>query len=461
MIFKTIKQLTMTQNRMMYLLVLIPLITTVSCKKFLDKKSDTTLVVPKSISDIQGILDDNFFMNSQTPGFGETSSDDYFVPMAIYNSLPKINQEAYTWRLENYSYSNDWSTCYIPVYNSNYCLEKVEKIIKSPQNESSWNNIKGSALFFRAFYFLNLVWEYGKAYDDNTSSTDLGIVLRLTSDFNIPSVRSSVKECYERIIQDLNEAVLYLPEHPLNVMRPSKPAGYALLARAYLTMRKYDSAFKYADLFIQRQNRLLDYNSAEVNINSNIPFQPFNEEIVFYSTQSFFYSPKTPSRARIDTILYAEFNDNDIRKTAFFKSDNGYYRFKGNYSSAQSLFFTGIAVDEIYLIRAECNARLGKLDEALNDLNALLIKRFKEGTFIMVTANSSSEALDIILKERRKELLMRGLRWIDIKRLNLEGAGIIPKRLIGSTTFQLQVNDRKYALPLPMDIINITGMPQN
>jgi starch-binding outer membrane protein, SusD/RagB family len=63
--------------------------------------------------------------------------------------------------------------------------------------------------------------------------------------------------------------------------------------------------------------------------------------------------------------------------------------------------------------------------------------------------------------ERRKELTMRGLRWIDIKRLNKEGAGIVLKRLIGDKTYTLQPNDPRYALPLPADIILNTGMQQN
>jgi starch-binding outer membrane protein, SusD/RagB family len=56
---------------------------------------------------------------------------------------------------------------------------------------------------------------------------------------------------------------------------------------------------------------------------------------------------------------------------------------------------------------------------------------------------------------------MRGLRWIDIKRLNKEGAGIVLKRLIGDKTYTLQPNDPRYALPLPADIILNTGMQQN
>jgi len=57
--------------------------------------------------------------------------------------------------------------------------------------------------------------------------------------------------------------------------------------------------------------------------------------------------------------------------------------------------------------------------------------------------------------------LFRGLRWIDIKRLNKEGAGIIPIHSLGMQQFSLIPNDNKYALPIPSDIIKMTGMQQN
>jgi len=56
---------------------------------------------------------------------------------------------------------------------------------------------------------------------------------------------------------------------------------------------------------------------------------------------------------------------------------------------------------------------------------------------------------------------MRGLRWMDIKRLNKENRNITIKRLIGGQEFTLSPNANYYALPLPNDIIQLTGMQQN
>lgn len=95
------------------------------------------------------------------------------------------------------------------------------------------------------------------------------------------------------------------------------------------------------------------------------------------------------------------------------------------------------------------------------DLNALLKQRYKSGTFLPLTATDNNDALSKILVERQKELVMRGTRWTDIKRLNKMGAGITLRRNINGQLFTLPPNDNRYALALPDDIITLSGMKQN
>lgn len=432
-----------------------------SCKKYLDEKSNKKLVVPKTIEDLQGLFDHSYIMNNRTTGFGETAADDYFATTNNYNSFYEFDRLSYMWELKNYNYPNDWANSYVVIWNANYALDGISNIERTSINGIKWDNVKGSALFYRGYYYLGLAWDFCKAYDLVSSKQDLGLVLRTGSNFNVPSSRSTVEESYSQIINDLKASVNYLPINPIHPLRPSKAAAYAALGRVYLSMRFYDSAYKYADLALQIKNDLLDYNSSEVDAAGFTPFQPYNKEIIFYTCQSGAYSTTTPAFCSIDTILYNSYLINDKRKTVFFRPFNGYSRFKGNYSADNNVLFSGIATDEIYLTRAECHARKGQIALAMNDLNTLLIKRWNTGTFIPLTASTQQDALQIILTERRKELLMRCLRWIDIKRFNKEGANILPKRVVGNVTYTLTPNHNKYALPLPSDIINLTGMPQN
>lgn len=431
----------------------------ISCNKFLEEKPDKQLVELNTLNDLQALLDDEDLMNeTSTPGFGETSADDYFVSMETFNSLNEFDRGVYIWDVKDYNFDNDWSSIYRGIYPPNYCLDYLQKIERSAQNHDQWNNVKGQALFHRAYRFLGLVWDYGKAFDEASSSKDLGIVLRLSSDPSIPSKRATVRECYERVIQDVAEAAQTLPDNPLIVTRPSKAAAYGLLARCYLSMRKYDSAYKYANLSLQIKNTLFDFNQL-ADINANAPFPMFNSEIIFYSTQTPNYSTKIMSL--IDTLLYSTYKNNDLRKAAYFSPLDGYVAFKGSYSHfGFGRLFTGLTTSEMFIVRAECLARAGRYEAALNDLNAVLEKRWAAGTFEPISEGDSEVVLHAILLERRKELLFRGLRWIDIKRLNMEGYNIVIKRMT-DRGYELLPNDGRYALPLPKDIVDLTGMPQN
>lgn len=438
-----------------------------SCNKFLSKKSNSTLVTPSTISELQRLLDDTNLMNEKaTPSFGETSADDYFLPNKTYNSLPIAYHKIYTWQYFDIGSGNDWSQAYTKVYNANFCLEMIKKINRTNKNQTAWNNVKGSALYFRAYYYLNLAWNYAKAYNTKTASKDLGIVLRQTSDYNIPSVRASVEQTYKKIIQDTKISIKYLPKYPIVLTRPSKMAAYGLLARTYLSMRDYPNALLYADSCLNLNDQLINYNEDNdiVNdINENVPFKQLNKETIFYTEMNNSLGlHRTTIRSRIDTILFTKYNDHDLRKKAFFtQNQDGYEMFKANYSGDINKLFTGIATDEMYLIRSECNIRVFDTQKGLNDLNTLLMNRWEKGYYKSYKNLSDEKALDIVLSERRKELLMRGLRWMDIKRLNMGGRNIIIKRIENEKTFTLNPNANYYALPLPEDIIRITGMPQN
>lgn len=438
-----------------------------SCSKYLDIQSNDGLVIPKTLEDLQKLLDNTLTMNRGIGSMGEISADDYFLEQSVLDMQTDMDRLNYTWQNNLYNFSNDWSAGYAPVYISNLVLERLTKIGRTAANASDYDRIKGTALFAKSNQYLSLLWNYAKAFHSTTAASDLGIVLRNSSDMNDKSKRSSVLACYSTLLNDLRTASNLLPQASIHVMRPSKAAAYGLLARAYLSMAKYDSAYYYADKMLHIKNDLMDFNNpAEVNLVGENPFLRYNKEIVGYYEQT---SNGTPliRIAQMDTVVYSSFDTNDLRKQAYFKpGSGGYQAFKGNYAVASNAWetlspFGGIAVDEVYLIRAECLARAGELVKAQADLNKLLATRYKAGTFRPYQLTVAADVLNLILRERRKELTFRGLRWIDIKRLNLEGANIVQRRFLAGKEYQLEPNANRYALPLPDDIIRVTGMEQN
>lgn len=440
------------------------------CKKYLDYPFRNNVRIPTYLSDLQGLLDDAATMNeNRTPSFVETSSDDYFCLPERYATLDDWTKQAYIWRPYDYRYPNDWAICYYPVYIANFCLEMSKNIERTSANASDWDHVSGSAHFFRAYYFLTLAWTYAKAYDEASASLDKGIVLRLTSNYNDPSVRSSVAETYKQVIQDARISATLLPDLPLHSFRPSRASAYGLLARTYLSMRMYDSAYHYADLALAIKSDLVNYNGDPDlgTLTINYPFKRFNKETVFYTEMNTTGTSSLilASRARIDSILMSHYEANDLRRVAYFTKSGNNYQFKGSYTQT-SRNFTGISTPELLLTRAECLARSAvngsdNLQKALTDLNNLLSKRYRMAEFTPVTADSREAVIDRVLLERRKELLFRGLRWIDIKRLNKEGRNIVLRRLLEGNIYSLEPNASYYALPIPVDIIEVAGIPQN
>jgi hypothetical protein len=432
-----------------------------SCTKYLEERPNKAMVVPHSVTDYTALLDAAFLLNVGYPSAGEIGSDNIWVTATDFAALSdRTARHAYIWDrdLFNDNENNDWSFPYQTVLYANTAAEGIEKVARTAANASEWDNVKGTALFFRAFAFYNLAQQFCVPYNEATAATDMGIPIRLSPDLSSPSRRASVEATYRQIMEDARAASGLLPITPLHRTRPSKGAAFALLARTALTMGQYSEAVRWGDSCLALPHALLDYNTLSATVAN--PLRRFNSEVLFHATLAS-KSILTPTIGKIDSLLYRSYATNDLRRTLFFKATPGGVSFYGSYDGTNSLF-GGIALDEVYLIKAEGEARLGRTADALSALNALLVKRYRTGTFVPVTASSAEAALRVILEERLKELLLRGLRWSDLRRLNRESDKAVEvKRVISGMTYVLPPDDRRYTLPLPEKAVQLGGIPQN
>lgn len=457
------------------------LLTLTSCKKeFLDQKPDLTLAVPHTLTDCQAMLDDYTRMNAGYPDHGEGASDNYFFSDIVFDNLIYFGETPedkynYLWNPAG-EHVEQWQNCYNVIYSANMVLQVLEKFSSADRD---FNSIKGSALFYRAFAYYNLTQLFCKPYTAAASNTDLGIPLRLTPDPKEPVTRGTVKQVYDRITQDLTEATALLSKDVPVKSRPSKAAGYAALARTYLAMEDYGNAEKMADECLKLHSTLIDYNltsdpatATTVNTSQFKRFLRFNAEVIFQATTGF--TQMSYDQAMVNPDLYDSYLPNDRRKDVFFTlsfdiytGDPG-YAFIGNYdgtdvNSESPNLFVGFATDELYLIRAECRARAGQTGSAMADLNTLMVKRM-EPPYINRTAVSAEDALKQILIERRKELLFRGLRWTDLRRLNRDTrfAVTLYRNMNNLVYSPLKPDDLRYVMLIPTkQEINLTGMAQN
>lgn len=457
----------MKKNRIW--IVLFGVMVLISCKKtaFLEEKPTSQIVQPRTLTDFQQLLDNTEVLN-YTGGLSQISADDQQVPFANYQLGSATERNAYIWNKEIYEGDvaiRDWNVLYQGIFYSNVVLEGLSKsnITSTPAGK----NIKGWALFSRAYAFFDLTQNFCNTYDVGSASTDLGIPLRLSPGIDEILQRSTLQQSYDQILADALESLplLQIERPTANLNRPSKVAAFAFLARVYLNMRNYTQAENYADKCLELYNTLVDYNT--VNQTSATPFSPTNDELIYSSVQVATYSRTTgvsaTSSAKVSPNLLSLYASNDLRLKVFYAlGTDGTYTKKRGYNGSGVYHFTGLATDEIYLIKSECLARRNETKSAMDILNMLLIKRLSNTTpYVPIIANSASEALSQILLERRKELAWRGLRWQDIKRLNKEGANITLTRLLNGTNYILPTNDPRYVFPIPDDEISSSGIQQN
>lgn len=438
-----------------------------SCTKdALDQKTSSTIAVPSTIGDYQQLLDglDGPAINYGPSFFsyrslGNFLSDDANVTTGNYQTYfqgtPFITG-VLTWNKDMFSSLTtvaEWDKAYQDLLTINLSLEGLAGIDTTAANSSTWDLAEGMGLFLRGQIFYNLAQFWAQPYHVATAATDQGIVLRTVSSTSAPTTRSTVQASYDQILTDLKASVALLPDNssagtPQAKVRPSKAAAYAMLARVYLAMGDSANLLNYADSALQLYSTLIDYNTVAGG------FQLYNAETLYSTidqegTVGSFFGPW-----EVDSALVNQYDANDLRKTLFFNNNSfvGGYGFTGDYSGYYS--FTGIGTDELYLMRAEANARLGNTSAAMADLNTLLTARYVTGTYTNRTAANAGDALTQILAERRKELVFRGSRWTDLRRLggDVRFAYTLTRTLLGQT-YTLPPGDPRYTLQVPAYVI--------
>lgn len=443
-----------------------------SCKKsFLDAKPNSSIINPTTLTDYQELLDNNTALNS-TGALPQMSCDDYFV--LDKTSLDALDfptyKGAYLWRKDLFGGETniqDWNGDFKAVFYANSILDGLNTVDENSSNQVEYNNIKGEALFFRAYAFYDLARSFCPVYNQGTATTDLGLPLRKSSGIDLILKRSTLQETFNQIIADLNSSATLLRDDfsTLNRNRPSKTAVNAMLARVYLYMGKYTEAANASNLCLSKYNTLIDYNI--ISTSAKTPFSYSTDETIFFSRQQISYAYTTGYTTNwttigVDTNLLKTYAAQDLRFPIFFGLNSlNNYNVKRGYVGGGFYGFTGLATDEVMLIKAECAARDNDAQTAINTLNKLLVNRYKTGSFIPLVASTGISALSQVLLERRKELIWRALRWSDLKRFNRDGANITLQRNLSGVIYTLPPNSPLYVFPIPDDEIALSGIQQN
>lgn len=426
---------------------------------FLDIKRDQSMVVPESIEDFQALMDNTGVMNISSLHLPEIATDDFIVPDQVYNSLSSVLQrQAYIWQFDNMfegQSTDDWDRGYKKILFANVAIEGLNKI---ENKDEMWKTVMGRALFFKAEAYFHLVQVFCTPYQPATVNSVLGLVLKHSANVNENLKRSSLEETYGEILSLLHQAVDFLEVDVETVSRPSKAAAHALLTRVYLSMGDYSSALKHASHSLKYKHDVLDYSTIDHLLPK--PFDLYNKETVYYANN-------LNVRILLSNVMFvsqdlvASHHPADLRKNIYYQKEGDAWRFKGSYGEWDS--FTGITVPEMLLSKAECELRLGDGEKAKETLRILIEKRYQGTDYESEINVMSTEALlRTILSERRKELLFRGIRWFDLRRLSaIENEHIKLNRMVSGKGYELVFDGKKEVFPIPDKALENSEIKQN
>ncbi|MFC0317989.1 MULTISPECIES: RagB/SusD family nutrient uptake outer membrane protein [Olivibacter] len=294
--------------------------------------------------------------------------------------------------------NNNWSGLYQSLYQVNNVLHIMAGL---PQSDKR-TRIEGTAHFFRAYIYYNLVSRWG----------DVPLILENTTERVSRDPSSAV---WSQIEADLAIALEKAPAFEGDYYYVSQQAAKALLARVLLGQNKLAEAAQVAEELIASGSFSLDrfdkiFRHTE-NTEEIFSFKNLTEEssitlsTLFYTyahdvSGSYVYKPT-------DEVMNL-FEEGDNRKDmsiATVSSLNVINKYPSGQTGTDPI--PVIRLGEMYLIAAE-----GKGLAGLPQLNALRAAR----NLSAINPSNEAEYQAAVALERRRELLAEGFRWFDLVR---------------------------------------------
>ncbi|WP_427874760.1 RagB/SusD family nutrient uptake outer membrane protein [Flavobacterium sp. MMS24-S5] len=144
-----------------------------------------------------------------------------------------------------YNYINRWNT--------------IISLVDNSKGDANTKQLaKAEAQIYRAYDHFLLVNTYAKGYDPNTAATDGGICIMDKFDLEAQPSKSTVAQVYDFIQKDIEQALPYLQEKPLDVYHPSLAFAYAFKAKVHLFKREIAQAQAAAEKSLSYNNQIFD-----------------------------------------------------------------------------------------------------------------------------------------------------------------------------------------------------------
>ncbi|MDD2425633.1 MAG: RagB/SusD family nutrient uptake outer membrane protein [Bacteroidales bacterium] len=382
----------------------------------------------------------------------DSQSSDMVSPDDSYNWFTA----ACDYSNRTYTYANtriQWDPFYKNIYIANNIIGTIPPDVEAETAKA----YRGIALAQRAWAYLNLVQNFQFKYKGHENDPAVPIVTEETTPEQAgANPRATVAAVYERIMADLDEAVILLENYNrgANKSRPDKSVALGLRARANLLMEEWDAAADDAEAARAGYTFLSMADANKPGFNDadapnwmwgfiigpdNVPDAYATWPSQISSLTATGYTAEVAMWRSINVLLYSIIPTSDIRRNWWVGEDlespiilAGYGTQAGfnAYTNVKfAAYDNGVGTDainagdwcvmrceEMLFIEAEAKAMGGNLAPAKTLLENW-VKTYRNPSYTSHAA-SAAEFRDEVWFQRRVELWGEGHAFFDLQRLD-------------------------------------------
>lgn len=377
------------------------------------------------------------------------------------------------------------------IFTCNYIINDVMNATGGTEQQKL--AIQAEAKATRAFIYFQLMNYYAKPYDAASAATDPGFPIMTEADITMKDLmRNTVQEVYDFMLKDMNDALVNIPVNQPVATRMTRAAVKGLLGKMLVFMGRYSEALTQLNSSLSDiatmavPARLYDYNITLGTGGSFLPVSsltgpasPFNNETdLTESVVATMFQGGTNFNGYSNGYLVMDPSTMNLYQPSDWRLN--FYTtemlFGGPYPNGRmrkhgvSYVRFGLELPDLYLLQAECKARLNDLEGAKQAVELLRKNRIPlaDSGVPEAIAGNQNALLQFIVDERIREFAGTGYRWFDMRRLSTDPlyatkpAAVHHLYLINGGTTDFVLRPERLTLRLPYDfIVQNPGMVNN
>ncbi len=308
-----------------------------------------------------------------------------------------------------------------------YCNVITEKAPEATGSDAVRNLIIAEARVKRAYFHYLLVNIYARQYDEATASQLGGVPYVDYVNMEINKNKNTIAEVYASILEDCaDDVIAALPDNS-NVMRADKAFANAVRAKVLMQMKRYSEAARYAEAALRYNNNLENRSATMTTESWELPWDSSNNYLYAGggARVSLTYTCMSKELAAFFTPDYF------IRKYEIgwnslptWEDAAVEYAYPGGliYTAFSNVIFNnyGIRTEDMYYLLAETCIREGRVDDGLNYVDMVQMRRIDGYTPLKGTGLSQSQAMKKMQEAKKVEMYGTYNNFIDCKRWNTE-----------------------------------------